>query len=177
MTHFIEILNKFTMSYLDPIGIWIGLILAIPVFSTWLMLLKERRQKKKTWEQAKKSRGNNPAVLIVDILPGKNISANIKQYLNSNNDLKEIADKRIITLSWNKPLKPEDMSDFALELRKKISEIYNTGADRIHLFFGGPYSAATIVGSELANNMPTILYQYDIVEGEYKSFGPLKLVI
>ena len=173
----IQMLNEFTMKYLDPLGIWIGLLLAIPVFSTWFIVLGQKRQNKKIWQQARKVTGNLPAVLIVDILPGKDISTNVRQHLNSEDTFKNIPEERIITLTWGQSLKPNDMPDFTLQLRKAISQIYNTGADRIYLFFGGPNSAATVIGSELANNIPTILYQYNIVQGKYENFGPLKFII
>ncbi len=173
----IDTLNTFTMTYLDPVGIWISLLLAIPVIWTWIILLGEKRQKKKIWKEARKTTGNLPAVLIIDMLPDKDISSNIRQYLNTEKSFKKLPEERIISLCWDKSLVPEDMPEFATKLRKKIGEIYQTGADRIHLFFAGPAVAATVIGSELSNNIPTTLYQFDVTKGSYINFGPLKLVI
>lgn len=49
-----------------------------------------------------------------------------------------------------------------------------TGADKIHLFYAGPFVMAAQIGTELKNGCPVILYHLDSSRtGQYANWGPL----
>ncbi len=164
------------MDYLDPFGIWIGIILAIPVFWTWYQVVWGAKKQKQDWlKQIRKTPGERPAVLIVNMQPEKDIANFVKRFMQSDSNLKEIPEERIFELVWDKPLMPDNMLDFSEQLRKKIAEIYRCGPDKLHYFHAGPTTAAACVGAELKNSMQVFLYQY--TQGQYQNFGPLRVHI
>jgi hypothetical protein len=39
----------FTNDYLDPLGIWLGLILAVPIFGTWYQVTVGKQRRHRRW--------------------------------------------------------------------------------------------------------------------------------
>jgi hypothetical protein len=174
MDHVMSKLVEFTMSYLDPLGVWVSLACAIPIFWIWIdILLGKRRRHKKWLQQIRKNPGNKPAVLIVDFLQGKNISASVEKFINGTAGLDSIPDNRKFCISRGKSLKPDDIAGIVIELREKSAEILSSGSDVLHLFYAGPVFAAALVGAEFSNSgCRVLLYQND--QGNYVNFGPLR---
>ena len=158
---------------LDPLGIIIGLILAIPVFWTWYQVVWGNRRRYRHYLQAiRTTPGNRPAILIIDLLPGRNIRAAVENYCQQHNSLRDIPRARIFYLQRD-GLGTYEIDRFKSDVRQQVGEMYAQGVDRIHYFHAGPGMAAAMVGAELGNGCPVLLYHH---EGEgYHNVGLLKL--
>ncbi len=158
---------------LDPLGIIIGLILAIPVFWTWYQVVWGNRRRYRHYLQAiRTAPGNRPAILIIDLLPGRNIRAAVENYCQQHNNLRDIPRERVFHLQRD-GLGVYQLDAFKASVRQQVGEMYAQGVDRIHYFHAGPGMAAAMVGAELGNGCPVLLYHH---EGEgYHGFGLLKL--
>lgn len=167
-------LLHFTQNILDPISIWIGIILAFPVLWTWYELVWGRHRRRKRWiKDIQNNPGKRPAILIVDLLKGdKSIRPAVEGFRQEHPHLKNISDDRIFVIELTQPtLEPKHMPIFVDQLREKAKDIYGSGTDALHLFYGGPCILATLVGREFANACQVVLYQYS--GGQYVDFGPL----
>jgi hypothetical protein len=113
-----------------------------------------------------------PAILVVDLLPGKDVRAQVEHFMADNEALRQIPSDRRFYLDRQKPLTPDAMSDFVSELRQKAADIARAGCDTVHLFYAGPLAGAAIVGAEFANGACCLFYQHQ--QGRYENFGPLR---
>lgn len=158
---------------LDPLGIVVGLILAVPVFWTWYQVVWGSRRRYRLYLHAiRTTPGYRPAILIVDLLPGRNIRAAVENYSQQQALLREIPRERMFHLQGD-GLNSSQLDAFQADLRQQVGEMYAQGVDRIHYFHAGPSMAAAMVGAALSNGCPVLLYHY---EGEgYQRFGLLKL--
>lgn len=159
--------------YLDPIGILIGIILAIPVFWTaYHVTWGEEAQRRRFFKQISKKPGRTPSILVVNLLPGKDMRNQVENFRQQHEVLKDIPQERIITIRRDAPLQPKDVSELQNELKKAAAALMDSGTDCIHIFLAGPLVAAAMVGAEFAN-MPANVYQYQ--GGEYVNYGVLRL--
>ncbi len=167
-------LQNFTQQILDPIGIWIGLLLAVPVFWTWYEVTLGRRKRRKRWQQEiQQSQGQRPSILIIDCLKGKkSVRPKVEGFCQKHPVLQTITKDRIFEYSTDKEsLAPEDMPALVDAIREKAVDVYRSGTDVLHLFYGGPAIVPFFLGREFANACQVILYQHS--GGTYTSFGPL----
>ncbi|MFN3752398.1 MAG: SAVED domain-containing protein [Thiobacillus sp.] len=163
----------FIRDVLDPIGIVVGLIIAIPVFWTWWQVVfGEYRQRRRWLAEISQHPGERPGILIIDLLPGKDIGASVRHHLSSDDGLKAVPEERIASIARDAALKPEDIIAYADELRRAARRLLDAGCDVIHLFYGGPAVGAAIVGAELSNGPRVVLYHHE--QGRYIRFGPLE---
>lgn len=168
-----QAITNFIMTYLDPIGIVVGLVLAIPVFWTWWQVVfGERRRQRKLFQELRKAKGTRPGILILDLLPGRNVRMQVEQYRQQDDVLKTIPDERLEQVIRSEWLTPEAMPKLHEEIRWKLDRLMQQGVNRIHLFLAGPVVGAAVAGAAMGN-MPVTVYQYQ--QGEYINFGPLKL--
>jgi len=169
----IDTIRTFIGSWLDPIGTVLGLIALVPIFWTWFDVVwgRRRRQRRWLWE-ARRDPGARPAILVVDLLPRKDVSAQVEHFVANNESLREIPRDRHFHLNRQEHLTPDAMTDFVSELRQKAADIARAGCDTVHLFYAGPIGGAAIVGAEFANGARCLLYQYQ--NGRYENFGPLR---
>jgi hypothetical protein len=166
-------LTHWITTVLDPIGVVVGLILAIPVFWTWIdVVFGERRRRRRRFQEARTQPGQRPAILIVDLLTEKEIRLAVEQYRFTLETLKDIPEERIITVTRDRRLQAEDMPELAQEIRAAAARLVATGTDTVHYFHAGPAVPAAIVGAELANAHRVLLYQYG--PDGYRNFGPLR---
>ncbi len=163
----------FISHWLDPLGIVVGLLLAIPVFSTWYQVVWGNRRRYRQYLQAiHATPGNRPAILIIDLLPGKNIRAAVENHCQQHAGLGGIPAERIFHLQRD-GLAMYAVDAFKAAVREQVGEMYAQGVDRIHYFHAGPAMAAAMVGAELGNGCPVLLYHHE-ADG-YRWFGLLKL--
>ncbi len=168
-----QTIHDFIMTWLDPIGIVLGLIATIPLVWTWYeVAIGERRRRKRWFEAVRRDPGARPAILIVDLLPGKDIRTVVEKFRAADSALKDIPEDRILVVTRDKPLTPEAMPDLLREIREAAAGILARGADKVHYFHAGPAVAAAPVGAEFANAVPVILYHFQ--GGKYLNFGPLR---
>jgi hypothetical protein len=158
---------------LDPIGIVLGLVLTIPVFWTWYQVVWGNHRRYRQYLRAiRHAPGNRPAILIIDLLAGKNIRAAVENYCQQREGLRDIPRERIFYLQRD-GVGVYQLDTFKADVRKLAGEMYAQGIDRIHYFHAGPSMAAAMVGAELGNGCPVLLYHH---EGDgYHNFGLLKL--
>jgi hypothetical protein len=170
----IDTLKEFTITILDPVGVWIGIATAVPIFWLWIdHLVGRRRQHRKWLAQLRQSVGVQPAVLIVDLLPGKDVTAAVERHLAEHESLRSIDRKRIFKVVREKTLRPEDSAELVRDIQNIAGEILRSGADVLHYFHAGPVFAAALVGAEFANaGCKMLLYQNE--QGRYTNFGPLR---
>jgi hypothetical protein len=167
----------FTTKTADPISIWIGLLTAIPIFWIWFDVVFGRRKRHNRWfKRAKTTSGRLPAVLIVDLLAGRDISAAVQHFMVQDDRLKEIPDDHIIKVTRDRDITPEDMPGLARDVQDGIGEVLRLGADELFVFLAGPMCASAMVGAELSNiSCKVFLYQNDRGSSStYVNFGPLR---
>lgn len=161
------------MTVLDPIGVVIGLIIAVPVFWTWIdVVFGERRRRRRRFREVRRQPGQRPAILIVDLLTGRDIRLAVERYRAAHPDLNEIPPERIVVVSRERRLTADDMPELAQEIRNAGARLMASGVDTVHYFHAGPAAVAAIVGAELANAHRVMLYQHD--PDGYRNFGPLR---
>lgn len=164
--HFIE-------TYLDPLGIVIGLLLAVPVLWTWYELVLGRQRRYRAYlKQIRRQPGSRPAILIVDLLPHRTIRAAVENFCQQSAVLSAIPPRDVFHLQRN-GLTSSQPESFRKELQRVNGELFARGIDRVHYFHAGPAVSAAMAGAELSNSCPVLLYQH---EGEtYHCFGLLHL--
>lgn len=168
-----QALSEFTTAFLDPISIWIGVLLAIPVVWTWFDVVVGSRRRRRRWFRAiRRQPGERPGMLVLDMLPGKNIQADVENFRLQQEALKDIPPERIITIVRDNPLRPTHMSALVDEIRSAANRLMAQGVDTLHFFHAGPAVAAALVGAEFANGCRVMLYQHK--PGGYENFGPLR---
>ena len=167
--------SDLVMTYLDPIGVVIGILIAIPVLLTWYeVTLGQRRQRRRLPRELQGNPGERPGLLILDLLPGKDVCPAVERFRQGDDLLRAIPPERQFSLARARVLTPEDMPDLHQDLRKLAARVVGEGVDVLHYFHAGPAVAAALVGAELANGCRVILYQHD--QGTYLRFGPLKML-
>ncbi|MCX8049876.1 MAG: hypothetical protein N3A55_09530 [Methylohalobius sp.] len=165
---------QFIMTWLDPIGVVVGLILAVPVFWTWYeVIFGERRRRRRWFEEVRWHVGARPAILIVDLLPGKDICASVERFRMSQEELRDIPKDRIFVLSREELLRVEAMPELHQALQRIVARLLACGADQVHYFHAGPAVIAALIGAELANGPQILVYHHQ--NGTYQNFGPLRL--
>jgi hypothetical protein len=171
-----ENIQLFTNDFLDPISVWIGLLTAIPIFWLWFDLIIGRRKRHKEWfKKTKATIGRVPAVLIVDLLAARDIAAAVQHFMAQSDQLKNIPDERIIKVTRDRDITPEDMPALARDVQDGIGEVMRHGADELYVFLAGPMCASAMVGAELSNiSCKVFLYQNDRGSSSYVNFGPLR---
>jgi hypothetical protein len=169
-----DTLKSLTTTILDPIGVWIGLIVTIPIFWTWWDVVIGRRFRHRRWRrEISNNAGARPALLILDLLPKKDVRAAVDRFRAGVDELKAIPDDRIFTLSRSEWLEPDDAPQLVRDIQATASDILGSGADVVHYFHAGPVFAAAVVGAEFANaGCRLLLYQNE--QGQYINFGPLR---
>jgi len=168
--------TDFVMTWLDPVSVVIGLVVTLPVFWTWYeVVLGERRRRWRWFRQLRNNPGQRPALLIVDLLPDKNVHAAVELYRRRHPELANIPGDRVVIVRRDKRLTPDDMPPLHKELRKAAAKIVAAGADTVHYFHAGPAIAAALVGAELANTVKVCLYHHEPNNNGYRNYGPLKI--
>lgn len=158
---------------LDPIGIVLGILVSIPIVWTWWEVsFGARRRRRIAIEQMKQRPGARPGILIVDLMPGKDVTSTIERYIQTQPVLQGIPSDRRFSITRAKALTPEKMPAVVDDVRACASEIVAAGVDVIHLFYAGPVIPPAIIGAELANLGRVILYQHQ--QGDYVNWGPLR---
>lgn len=168
-----DALRHLITDWLDPIGIVLGLVALVPLFWTWWEVVVGRRRRERRWfAEIRRQPGARPAILILDLLPGKNVRASVENFRLGQPALAGIADNRIITVQREHYLTADDMATLHEDLRAAAAQLLRAGADCIHYFHAGPAIAAALVGAEFANGARVLFYQYG--NGVYTNFGPLR---
>lgn len=168
-----DALRAFITNWLDPLGIVLGLLSLVPIVWTWWDVTFGRRRRERRWfAEISRRPGERPAILIVDLLPGKNVHATVENFRRRDDALAAIPGERIVSLVREQTLTPADLLDLHRELRATAAQLLNAGTDCIHYFHAGPAIAAALVGAEFANGARVLLYQHE--GGCYRNFGPLR---
>ena len=163
-------------TYLDPIGIVVGLLLAVPVIWTWVdVVFGGRRRRKRIFNELRRRPGERPAILILDLLTDKSIRPSVETWRQGDESLKAIPDERIFYICRNAAVSAADMPALHQELRETAGRMLDAGVDVVHFVHAGPAVVAALVGAELANTTRVLLYQRDQQAGSYANFGPLRL--
>lgn len=161
------------MTVLDPIGVVVGLVIAVPVIWTWIdVVFGERRRKRRWFREARNRAGQRPAILIIDLLIDKDIRSAVEHYRQTHDALAAIPDDRVITIARGRRLSADDMPDLARDIRAAAGKLIAAGADTVHYFHAGPAAVAAIVGAELGNAHRVMVYQHD--PDGYHNFGLLR---
>lgn len=172
----LDMLRTFIANWLDPIGVVLGLLALVPIVWTWWDVVFGRRRRERRWfADIRRQPGERPAILIVDLLSGKDVRAAVEQFRSQQPALAEVPDERIVTVRRDAQIKPEDMPALHRELRDAAARLLKMGTDRIHYFHAGPAAVAALVGAEFANGACVMFYQYG--SGSYANFGPIRPVV
>lgn len=166
-------LLKEIADWVDPIGVLVGLITAVPVFWTWWeIVFGARRRRRELFREARRHQGERPAILVVDFLPGKDMDAAVAHARRNLPALADIPDERLVRVRLDHWLEPDDMPEVYRLIQHAARELLVLGADVVHLFYGGPSIGAAVLGTELANGARVLFYQHH--QGRYQNFGPLR---
>lgn len=168
-----DALRAFIADWLDPIGVVLGLLALVPIVWTWWDVVFGRRRRERRWFNAiRRQPGERPAILIVDLLAGKDVRASVENFRRQQPALAAIPDERILVVRRDRAITAQDMPDLHRELRHVAAQLLKAGADCIHYFHAGPAVVAALVGAEFANGARVLLYQYG--DGCYTNFGPIR---
>lgn len=155
-------------------------ILTLPTLAVAAWWYFGRRRRERKWlAQTKKQPGQNPAVLIVSLLPNADTSKDVEHYLASGGLSVQVSGDRIFKLCRNdRALSAEDTPQLVRELRGIHGQIIGSGCDVLHVFYSGPVVAGLHVGALLSNRGDVRLYHksksaLDGTSGLYESWGPL----
>lgn len=166
-------MRDFIMDWLDPIGVVVGLIIAIPVFWTWWDVVFGRRRRERRWfGEIRRNPGNRPGILIIDLLTGRDVRPAVESFRQKEAALRVIPEDHIVTVRRDQKLTPKMMPGLQHELRRAAATLLKRGVDTIHYFHAGPAAIAAMVGAEFANSMRVLVYQRD--GSGYQNFGPLR---
>ncbi len=160
---------------LDPINSLIGLATTLIAGFTAVMVWREGRRARHWWQEIRSRPGRRPAILILDLLPERNVRAQVENFRQQHEVLRKVPDDRIITIGRDAKLMPEHMPQLQKEIRRKVGLLSDAGVDRVHVFLAAPQPAAAIAGGVLAN-VPATLYHFDAELGTYVNYGPLRLL-
>jgi len=150
---------------LDRVGIVLGIVLALPVFWSWIILLGYRRRQNRLLQEIRKQPGDRPIALIVNIGEG-DIANQVRRYLESQDSQMDIK------LLSEKTLSQDTIAEFTEKIRAIRAEFMEKSIDKIHLFYRGPVAGALLVGDTLSNGFPVLVYHLDKQKG-YECWGPL----
>jgi hypothetical protein len=168
------VVREWVMDWLDPVGVVVGILIAVPVFWTWWdVVFGDRRRRRRWFHQARSAPGETPAILIVDLLSGKDVRATVERFRGQQEALREVPAERVVLVARGERLDPDDLPEVHKEVRAAAGRFTAMGVDAIHYFHAGPAAVAAIVGAELANACRVIVYQHDT--SGYRNFGPLRL--
>jgi hypothetical protein len=175
LTHFLETVHG-VITNIDP---YLGILAFVPILLTFSEVWFGRRRRHQKWlQEIIKNPGGRPAILVVDILPGREIAASVEVFRQQSDALKAIPQERIFKIDAvsiavaSTELAPTDMMQFSHRTRVVASEIYKAGVDVIHYFHSGPLPTVAIVGAALANGPRVMMYHWR--QGSYESWGPIK---
>ncbi len=150
---------------------------AVPIFWTWLDIVWGRKKRQRDYlKRAASQVGNRPGILVVDLLPSRNIEQAIDRFRQSNEQLKAIPKELVFKIDYSRPMSAKTMPDLANDLRKISGEALNHGVDVLHVFYAGPAIAAALVGAEFSNTCRVMLYHHNTNDSEnaYENWGLLK---
>ena len=166
----------FIMTYLDPIGVVVGLIVSVPIVWTWWEISFGRRRKQRRWlREVRKQPGRRHGILIVDLLDKRDISTAIEKFRQQDSELKQVPKERIFSITRKKRTRPEHMPSLIEEIQGTAAKVLSNGVDTLHYFHAGPAMIAAITGAQFANSCRVFLYQYNPASGSYESYGPMRL--
>jgi len=169
-----DALRDSVMTWLDPVGVVLGILIAIPVVWTWWdVVVGDRRRRRRWFREASRAPGRRPAILIVDLLPGKDVRTVVENFRSQEESLRGVPVERVVLVSRATRVEPEDMPALHRDLRNAAAQLLAAGADTIHYFHAGPASVAAVVGAEFANGCRVVVYQHET--NGYRNFGPLRM--
>lgn len=155
----------------------IGVFTAIPIIWTWYDIVWGRKKRHRDYlKNAANLAGNRPGILVVDLLPSRNIWQAINKFCQANEQLKNIPKDLIFKIDYFHLMSAKTMPDLARDLRKISSDALNHGVDVLHVFYAGPTIAATLIGAEFSNTCRVVLYHHNTNGNAdaYENWGILK---
>lgn len=173
-----EVVSNFVNDRLSPIETLMSFVEFVIVI--WIFVkvsMGQKRREKRIMGQLRQTQGVNPAILVVDLNPRKNIHLDVEKFRQADPELKVIPSERVKVIQRNKDLRPEDIPEVVKDVRKVIVELGNEAVGLIHLFYSGPSAVPAILGAELVNGCRVLLYQHQPGEGGYENWGPLRNAI
>ena len=110
--------REWVMDWLDPIGVVVGILIAVPVFWTWWDVVFGARRRRRRWfREARSAPGETPAILIVDLLSGRDVRASVERFRGQQEALREVPADRVVLVARVERLGPDDMPDLHTEVR------------------------------------------------------------
>ena len=179
IVHFIE--------GLSPIASIIHILAVIPIVSTWWVLVVRRRaREKRQLRETMREAGSRPAVLIVSLLTA-DIENSVLHYIHERPELKKVIEgNRLFKVKRTDWLHSKDMPGLYRDLTDASSRVIGSGADVLHIFYGGPVVPGMLVGSVFGNRGQILMYYQSKgtkAEGEdeakqvYECWGPMNYEI
>lgn len=162
------------------VSLLIGLLSGVALVMALLLFifrkgLKNELAHERWFRRMRNITGRAPAILIVDLLPGRNIAVGAEFFAHENKILSYIPEDRYFHLRWNEDesITPESMSLLAVRLRQLHDQLIEAKVDVLYLFYGGPAIVSAMIGAEFANSSFTVIL-YHHAQGFYINLGPLK---
>lgn len=112
---------------IDSLGVVsavVGLVTAVPIFWTWYVVTLGRERRYRQWfEQIRKDVSDAPVILVVDLLPDKDMLPSVERFPRANLDLKEIPNDRVFRINRDHSITPDDVPKLMDDIRRVSGDI------------------------------------------------------
>lgn len=164
--------------YVQLIDPYIGLLAFVPILLTFIEVRFGRRWRHNKWfAEIVRKPGGRPAILIVDMLMGRDIRPQVEIYRRTSEALKDIPNDRIFVIDaasvglTSAEISAHDMTAFSRKISDTIAEMYRAGPDVVHYFHSGPLPTVALVAASLANSFRVQMYHW---RQGYECWGPIR---
>jgi len=124
------------------LGILMGLLAGVALVMAFLLFifrkgLQNELSHERWFQRMRNVTGRAPAILIVDLLPGRNIAVGAESFAKDNKLLSYIPDDRYFYLRWkeDEAITPESMTLLALRLRQLHDQLIEAKVDVLYLLW------------------------------------------
>lgn len=150
------------MVRLDAIDVVLGLLIAIPVLWTcWSLVFGRQRSAQRQYRALLQDpSGLRHGVLIVNLLPDKDVAGALQTHRTSEPTLLQIPDSSVLSLHRAQVPRSDQDHDYAIEVRRLIAELIAKCVGTIHLYFAGPRMSPALHDAILATGVRVFVYHY-----------------
>lgn len=157
-----------------------SLISLVPICISLWLVIQIKGQRRKQLAEIRKHPGARPAFLIIDVVPSNSIKNTVVSWIGNEPKFEDLKGKDgipsdiIFHLNRDEPTTPDTLDNLIKDFRKIKAQIMQRGTDQLHMFCSAPMEVAIMIGAELGNSMPVIVYHNKRNKTGYEDWGPME---